>query len=106
MNNSWFRQHNQAKGQNAQDGEPCSESGKRRTKHERPFLFESAQLYADPFRNTMSWFHFGAVLVNTKQCLLICRAPAKAGLKKGDLVLIASVGAGFTVEATLFRWAY
>ncbi len=27
-------------------------------------------------------------------------------LKKGDLVLLASVGAGFTVGATLFRWAY
>jgi 3-oxoacyl-[acyl-carrier-protein] synthase III len=27
-------------------------------------------------------------------------------LNKGDLVLIASVGAGFTVGATLFRWAY
>jgi 3-oxoacyl-[acyl-carrier-protein] synthase-3 len=26
-------------------------------------------------------------------------------LKKGDLVLIASVGAGFTVGATLFRWS-
>jgi 3-oxoacyl-[acyl-carrier-protein] synthase III len=26
-------------------------------------------------------------------------------LKKGDLVLLASVGAGFTVGATLFRWA-
>ena len=26
-------------------------------------------------------------------------------LKKGDLVMIASVGAGFTVGATLFRWA-
>lgn len=26
-------------------------------------------------------------------------------LKKGDLVLVASVGAGFTVGATLFRWA-
>jgi 3-oxoacyl-[acyl-carrier-protein] synthase-3 len=26
-------------------------------------------------------------------------------LKKGDLVLIASVGAGFTVGATLLRWA-
>jgi 3-oxoacyl-[acyl-carrier-protein] synthase III len=25
-------------------------------------------------------------------------------LKKGDLVLIASVGAGFTVGATLLRW--
>jgi 3-oxoacyl-[acyl-carrier-protein] synthase-3 len=27
-------------------------------------------------------------------------------LKKGDLVLIAAVGAGFTVGATLLRWAY
>jgi 3-oxoacyl-[acyl-carrier-protein] synthase III len=26
-------------------------------------------------------------------------------LKKGDLVLIASVGAGFTVGAALMRWA-
>jgi 3-oxoacyl-[acyl-carrier-protein] synthase-3 len=27
-------------------------------------------------------------------------------LKKGDMVLLASVGAGFTVGATLLRWAY
>jgi 3-oxoacyl-[acyl-carrier-protein] synthase-3 len=27
-------------------------------------------------------------------------------LKKGDLVLAATVGAGFTVGAALFRWAY
>jgi 3-oxoacyl-[acyl-carrier-protein] synthase-3 len=27
-------------------------------------------------------------------------------LQKGDLVLLASVGAGFTVGATLLRWAY
>jgi 3-oxoacyl-[acyl-carrier-protein] synthase-3 len=27
-------------------------------------------------------------------------------LKKGDLVLFASVGAGFTVGANLWRWAY
>ncbi|HWC20250.1 MAG TPA: beta-ketoacyl-ACP synthase III, partial [Terriglobales bacterium] len=27
-------------------------------------------------------------------------------LKKGDLVLLAAVGAGFTVGATLMRWAY
>jgi 3-oxoacyl-[acyl-carrier-protein] synthase-3 len=27
-------------------------------------------------------------------------------LKKGDLVLVASVGAGFTVGAILLRWAY
>jgi 3-oxoacyl-[acyl-carrier-protein] synthase-3 len=27
-------------------------------------------------------------------------------LKKGSLVMLASVGAGFTVGATLLRWAY
>jgi 3-oxoacyl-[acyl-carrier-protein] synthase III len=27
-------------------------------------------------------------------------------MKKGDLVLLASVGAGFTVGATLLRWAF
>jgi 3-oxoacyl-[acyl-carrier-protein] synthase III len=27
-------------------------------------------------------------------------------LKKGDLVLLAAVGAGFTVGTTLLRWAY
>jgi 3-oxoacyl-[acyl-carrier-protein] synthase-3 len=27
-------------------------------------------------------------------------------LKKGSLVLLGSVGAGFTVGATLLRWAY
>ena len=27
-------------------------------------------------------------------------------LKKGDLVLFAAVGAGFTVGANLWRWAY
>src|SRR5207245_7771923 len=27
-------------------------------------------------------------------------------LKKGNLVLLASVGAGFTVAATLLRWAF
>ena len=27
-------------------------------------------------------------------------------LKKGDLVLLAAVGAGFTSGATLLRWAY
>jgi len=27
-------------------------------------------------------------------------------LKKGSLVLMASVGAGFTIGATLLRWAF
>jgi 3-oxoacyl-[acyl-carrier-protein] synthase-3 len=33
-------------------------------------------------------------------------ARASGRLKKGDLVLLASVGAGFTVGAVLLRWAY
>jgi 3-oxoacyl-[acyl-carrier-protein] synthase III len=33
-------------------------------------------------------------------------AIAEGKLKKGSLVLLASVGAGFTVGATLLRWAF
>jgi 3-oxoacyl-[acyl-carrier-protein] synthase-3 len=33
-------------------------------------------------------------------------AMADGRLKKGDLVLLASVGAGFTVGSVLVRWAY
>ncbi|MBV9088267.1 MAG: 3-oxoacyl-ACP synthase, partial [Acidobacteriaceae bacterium] len=33
-------------------------------------------------------------------------ARERGQLKKGDLVLLAAVGAGFTVGATLLRWAY
>ena len=33
-------------------------------------------------------------------------ARSEGKLKKGDLVLLASVGAGFTVGTTLLRWAY
>jgi 3-oxoacyl-[acyl-carrier-protein] synthase-3 len=33
-------------------------------------------------------------------------AIAQGRLKKGDLVLFAVVGAGYTVGASLWRWAY
>ena len=33
-------------------------------------------------------------------------AVATGRLKKGDLVLLASVGAGFTVGAVLLRWGF
>ena len=33
-------------------------------------------------------------------------AIAAGSLKKGDIVLFAAVGAGFTVGANLWRWAY
>jgi len=38
--------------------------------------------------------------------LALADARAAGRLKKGDLVLLASVGAGFTVGAVLLRWAY
>jgi 3-oxoacyl-[acyl-carrier-protein] synthase-3 len=38
--------------------------------------------------------------------LAMATAREEGKLKKGDLVLLASVGAGFTVGATLLRWAY
>ena len=38
--------------------------------------------------------------------LALDSARQQGRLKKGDLVLIAAVGAGFTVGATLLRWAY
>jgi len=38
--------------------------------------------------------------------LALADALADQRLKKGDLVLLASVGAGFTVGAVLLRWAY
>ena len=33
-------------------------------------------------------------------------ARERGKLKKGDLVLLAAVGAGFTVGTTLLRWAF
>jgi len=38
--------------------------------------------------------------------LALVSARQQGRLKKGDLILIAAVGAGFTVGATLLRWAY
>lgn len=38
--------------------------------------------------------------------LAMATAREEGKLKKGDLVLLASVGAGFTVGTTLLRWAY
>ena len=38
--------------------------------------------------------------------LAMATAREEGRLKKGDLVLLASVGAGFTAGATLMRWAF
>jgi 3-oxoacyl-[acyl-carrier-protein] synthase-3 len=57
----------------------------------------------------------GSVIINIERYgnttagtipLAIQTAREEGRLKKGDLVLLASVGAGFTVGATLLRWAY
>ena len=56
-----------------------------------------------------------AVIINIEQYgnttaatipLAMESARAEGKLKKGNLVLLASVGAGFTLGATLLRWAY
>ena len=36
----------------------------------------------------------------------LCDALAQGRLKKGDLVLLIAVGAGFTTGGVLLRWAY
>jgi 3-oxoacyl-[acyl-carrier-protein] synthase-3 len=38
--------------------------------------------------------------------LALADAVAEKKLKRGDLVLLASVGAGFTVGAVLLRWGF
>jgi len=47
---------------------------------------------------------FGNTIAGTIP-LALESARQQGRLKKGDLVLIAAVGAGFTVGATLLRWA-
>ena len=57
----------------------------------------------------------GAVVINIERYgnttagtipLAMNTALEQGKLKKGSLVLLASVGAGFTIGATLMRWAY
>jgi 3-oxoacyl-[acyl-carrier-protein] synthase-3 len=48
--------------------------------------------------------HFGNTTAGTIP-LAMETARQEGKLKKGDLVLLAAVGAGFTVGATLLRWA-
>jgi 3-oxoacyl-[acyl-carrier-protein] synthase-3 len=49
--------------------------------------------------------HYGNTTAGTIP-LAMDTARQEGRLKRGDLVLLASVGAGFTVGATLLRWAY
>lgn len=57
---------------------------------------ERVMINIDRYGNTTS----GTIPLATRDAILQGR------LKKGDLVLYAAVGAGFTVGASLWRWAY
>ena len=59
----------------------------------------------NPARVVINIDRFGNTTAGTIP-LAMETARQEGKLKKGDLVLLASVGAGFTVGATLLRWAY
>ncbi len=59
----------------------------------------------DPAKVIINIERFGNTTAGTIP-LALNDAVDSGRLKKGDLVLIASVGAGFTVGAVLLRWAY
>ncbi|HET9832927.1 MAG TPA: beta-ketoacyl-ACP synthase III [Vicinamibacterales bacterium] len=70
-------------------------------------IIESAteKLGIGPDRTVVNIDRFGNTTAATIP-LALNDAVCSGRLKKGDLVLLASVGAGFTVGAVLLRWAY
>ena len=70
-------------------------------------IIESAteKLGIGPDRTIVNIDRFGNTTAATIP-LALNDAVCSGRLKKGDLVLLASVGAGFTVGAVLLRWAY
>jgi 3-oxoacyl-[acyl-carrier-protein] synthase III len=70
-------------------------------------IIESAteKLGIGPDRTVVNIDRFGNTTAATIP-LALNEAVCSGRLKKGDLVLLASVGAGFTVGAVLLRWAY
>jgi 3-oxoacyl-[acyl-carrier-protein] synthase-3 len=59
----------------------------------------------DPAKVVINIERFGNTTAATIP-LALQDAISDGRLKKGDLVLLASVGAGFTVGSVLLRWAY
>ena len=57
---------------------------------------EKVMINIDRYGNTTA----GTIPLATRDAI------AQGRLKKGDLVLLAAVGAGYTVGASLWRWAY
>ena len=63
------------------------------------------KLGVDPDKVIINIERFGNTTAATIP-LALNDAVASGRLKKGDLVLLASVGAGFTVGAVLLRWGF
>jgi len=73
--------------------------------NQRIIMATADRLAMDPARVVINIDRFGNTTAGTIP-LAMETARQEGKLKKGDLVLLASVGAGFTVGATLLRWAY
>jgi 3-oxoacyl-[acyl-carrier-protein] synthase-3 len=71
----------------------------------RIILSATEKLGVDPERVIINIERFGNTTAATIP-LALSDAVASGRLKKGDLVLLASVGAGFTVGAVLVRWGF
>jgi 3-oxoacyl-[acyl-carrier-protein] synthase-3 len=69
----------------------------------RIILAASEKLELDPAKVIINIERFGNTTAATIP-LALNDAACTGRLKKGDLVLLASVGAGFTVGAVLLRW--
>ena len=65
----------------------------------------TANLEVDPGKVIINIEHYGNTTAATIP-LALNDAVCTGRLKKGDLVLLASVGAGFTVGAVLLRWGF
>jgi 3-oxoacyl-[acyl-carrier-protein] synthase-3 len=73
--------------------------------NQRIIMATADRLSMNPQRVIINIDRFGNTTAGTIP-LAMETARQEGKLKKGDLVLLASVGAGFTVGATLLRWAY
>ncbi len=73
--------------------------------NQRIIMATADRLSMNPARVIINIDRYGNTTAGTIP-LAMETARQEGNLKKGDLVLLASVGAGFTVGATLLRWAY
>jgi 3-oxoacyl-[acyl-carrier-protein] synthase-3 len=71
----------------------------------RIILSATEKLGLDPRKVVINIEHYGNTTAATIP-LALNDAVCSGRLKRGDLVLLASVGAGFTVGAVLLRWGF